>query len=290
MLNQLMVCGELRTILMGIGNEIKRRYIAKARYDSGKLARSARVTAHRSKTHIDKRWYVDFTVGGTREVDYADDVEAKYGTLAEVLREMGYNVGDIVTGPTGRGAKSVPTGKAPEERLAEAKADMGMGASVAEGYSRLVSRVDRLQRPGRQVDSAATAREYQALVNETLRVQAEFGDDQSRVGWTALETFRALRAAKGLPPDPRREFNRDQLTQDMINERIGQRGGVTWEMRKRGSQSPYDRGEPDPLSNYFSPQELARYGLDDNGEPIPKPPRKGGAFWKEWTLDDIPDR
>jgi hypothetical protein len=61
-------------------------------------------------------------------------------------------------------------------------------------------------------------------------------------------------------------------------------------MRKRGSQSPYDRGEPDPLSNYFSPQELARYGLDDNGEPIPKPPRKEGVFWKEWTLDDIPDR
>lgn len=118
MLNDFMVSMDLKMALMAIGNEVKRRYIAKAHYDSGKLARSARVTAHRSKTHPDKRWYVDFTVGGTRDVDYADDVERKYGTLASVLRDMGYNTGDVVFGPTGRGAKSVPTEKAPEERLA----------------------------------------------------------------------------------------------------------------------------------------------------------------------------
>lgn len=280
MLNEFMVSADLRMALMSVGNEIKRRYIAKAHYDSGKLARSARVTAHRSKTHADKRWYVDFTVGGTRDVDYADDVERKYGTLASVLRDMGYNTGDLVFGPTGRGAKSVPKEKAPEEQLAEAKADMG----TREGYNRLAARVDKLQKPGRQVNSAATAKEYQALVNETLRVQAEFGDEQSRIGWTALETFRALRAAKGLPPDPRREFNGDSLTQEMINERKGQRGGVTWEMRRRGIQSPYDRGEPDPLSNYFTPQELARYGRDANGDPIPREPKNPPRDPNQGTL------
>jgi len=104
--------------VLAIAEEIKRRYLAKVPRDSGNLASTAHVSAHRSKDNPDRRWEAEFEVGGPR-APYVLEIEADQHILNNVLREMGYRTGDMVSGPTGRlpTAKKVP--KAPQGQSAE---------------------------------------------------------------------------------------------------------------------------------------------------------------------------
>lgn len=114
LLNEYYGSAQQRQDVMAIAEEIKRRYLAALgkHNDTGNLARSAKVTAHRSAGHQDRRYEAEFSVGGGR-VDYADDIEREYHLLANVLREMGYNTGDRVDGPQG---KIAPAHREPPER------------------------------------------------------------------------------------------------------------------------------------------------------------------------------
>lgn len=107
LLDVVMRSAGMRAELMSVAREIKTRYAAKVPKDSGDLSRSVRIKAFRSNSR-DRRWNVDVTIGGVNGVDYAAFVEAEYGTLATVLREMGYNTGDYIIGPRGKGAKQIP--------------------------------------------------------------------------------------------------------------------------------------------------------------------------------------
>lgn len=93
MLDEFMRSRELYAHLLAIGKQIQGGYISRAPADTGALKQTAQVNMRRSKTHRDRRWEVEFTVGNSR-VDYADDVEARDHPLAETLRAMGF--GDVV--------------------------------------------------------------------------------------------------------------------------------------------------------------------------------------------------
>lgn len=101
------------------------------------------------------------------------------------------------------------------------------------------------------------------LRKSTLAVQAKLGNEAAEEGYSALRDFRGARILSGLRGAP---DDSGSLTQELMNERIGERGGVTWEMRQMGIESPYDRGEDDPLTNYFSAEELRSYGREPNGD------------------------
>ena len=92
MLDEFMRSRQLYMELWRIGNQIKAGYVAAVPKDSGDLAATARVTMHRSKQYVDRRWEAEFSVGNSR-VDYAAAVEERDHVLAEVLAGLGY--GDV---------------------------------------------------------------------------------------------------------------------------------------------------------------------------------------------------
>jgi hypothetical protein len=89
-----------RRDVMAVAEEIMRRHIAKLPSNTGNLRSTARVTAHRSKEHRDRRYEAEYSVGGPR-ADYIVPLEDEHHYLDSVLREMGFYTGDIVDGPTG---------------------------------------------------------------------------------------------------------------------------------------------------------------------------------------------
>ncbi len=89
-----------RADVVALAEEVRRRYVAKVPKDSGNLASTARVVAKRSPDHVDRRYSADFEVGGPR-ADYAAALEAREHILAQVLRDMGYAIGDLASGPRG---------------------------------------------------------------------------------------------------------------------------------------------------------------------------------------------
>jgi len=84
-----------------VAEEIMRRHVAKLPVRTGNLRSTARVTTRRSTGHRDGRWEAEYSVGGPR-ADYIVPLEDEHHYLDQVLREMGFNGGDIVNGPTGR--------------------------------------------------------------------------------------------------------------------------------------------------------------------------------------------
>lgn len=267
LLDQVMQSKIMRNELMNVAREIKTRYIAKVPKDTGALSKTVRIKPFRAETR-DRRWYVDVTIGGIMGVDYADQIEAQYHVLGDVLRDMGYNVGDFVSGPRGRGAKETPDkimrafqNKARDERMSELR------ASSDPQVQRYMTQLDKFSKPGRDLDTAAIKMEYMALRNSTLNVQAKYGNESARFGYDAMRDYRGARMMSGMSGHPMEmRGGRAQLDQEMMNERRGERGGVTWEMQQAGIQSPYDRGESDPLTNYFSDDELRYYGRDPDSE------------------------
>lgn len=189
LLDSVMQSAGMRAELMSIAREIKARYIAKVPKDTGALSQSVRIKALRANSR-DKRWNVDVTIGGVMGVDYADRIEAQYHVLGDVLRSMGYNVGDMVTGPRGRGAKEAPPPKS--------KVKFG----TAEGYNKLAEFVDRMQRPGRRVGSKSYDADYESLQKLTREIEDQYGPEQAAIGKIALSSYEALREAKGLSREP----------------------------------------------------------------------------------------
>jgi hypothetical protein len=98
MLTQVLQSQEMKADLGAVANEVKSRYLslyqAKAR-QSGNLGSTAKVTYHRRRTKYDNRWEAEFSVGGAK-APYVLEVEARDHILAETLRSMGFNVGDVV--------------------------------------------------------------------------------------------------------------------------------------------------------------------------------------------------
>lgn len=213
LLNDFMQSARLRDSLMGIGKEIKARYISKVPKESGRLAQTVRVKAKKSYEHPDRRWYVDVNIGGIMGVDYADDIEREYGILASVLREMGYNTGDVVSGPRGRGAKEAPpkpvrrTAKSADERQAESKArpEESISASMSPGYNRLAEFIDAKMRPGRRYGSKAYQADYEELKRITQEVEEQYGPLEASVGKYAIGTYEAMMNAR-----QRNQAQRDQ--------------------------------------------------------------------------------
>lgn len=194
LLDSIMKSPYMRNQLMNVAREIRSRYIAKVPKDTGRLSQSVRIKAVQSDKR-DKRWMVDVTIGGVLGVDYADKIEAEYGTLAAVLREMGYKTGDFVIGPRGRGAKSAPAKKKP-------KSDPMAASTVGEGYEKLAAYLERFQRPGRRVGSQAYDADYETLQKMTQEVEDRYGRDQATIGRMALSSYEMMREAKGLSARP----------------------------------------------------------------------------------------
>lgn len=90
-----------RRDVMAVAEEIARRHLAKIPSDTGNLRSTARVTAHRSKGHRDRRYEAEYSIGGPR-ADYIVPLEDEHHWLDDTLREMGFYTGDVVHGPTGR--------------------------------------------------------------------------------------------------------------------------------------------------------------------------------------------
>lgn len=92
--------GFLREQMLAIAREVMHRHLDKLPSDTGNLRSTARVTAHRSSVHKDRRWEAEYSIGGPR-APYILPLEDEHHYLAETLREMGYGTGDVVNGPTG---------------------------------------------------------------------------------------------------------------------------------------------------------------------------------------------
>jgi hypothetical protein len=92
LLDEFMAGRDLYGELKAIAELIKAGYLARVPRDTQALAATAAVTMHRSKTHRDRRWEAEFSVGNAH-VDYADDVEAQDHPLGETLRALGYDTG-----------------------------------------------------------------------------------------------------------------------------------------------------------------------------------------------------
>lgn len=150
LLDEVMQSAVMRSELMSVAREIRSRYIAKVPKDTGRLSQSVRIKAVRSEKR-DRRWMVDVTIGGVMGVDYADKIERRYHVLGDVLRSMGYDVGDIVYGPRGKGAKDAP--KPPREpvykRVKVTSADeLSVGSVVRPGRSKYDWIVDGITEHG----------------------------------------------------------------------------------------------------------------------------------------------
>lgn len=230
----------MRAELMKVAQEIKTRYIAKVPKDTRALSKSVRIKALRSNSR-DKRWNVDVTIGGVNGVDYAAFVEAEFGTLAAVLRDMGYNVGDFVYGPRGKGAKSAP-----------AKASFG----TSEGYNKLADFIDKMQRPGRRVGSKSYDADYERLQKLTQEIEDQYGSQEAQVGKVALSIYETRREAMGLPREP--------FAAQENNFRL-----VWFEINKQGQQVRKSKF----FNTYEQAQRYAETDVVTSGKAVPNSPR-----------------
>lgn len=101
MLDDYMKSTQLRAELLERGNEIKHAHLALLPSETGHLRSTARVSAHRSNEHPDRRWVVDYTIGGPG-AGYILPLEEEGHYLQRALRNLGYRTGDVVSGPTGK--------------------------------------------------------------------------------------------------------------------------------------------------------------------------------------------
>lgn len=224
-----------RRDVMAVAEEIKRRHLAKLPSQTGNLKSTARVTAHRSKEHRDRRYEAEYSIGGPR-ADYIVPLEDEHHYLDSVLREMGFYTGDIVNGPTGRipasdkrpaslvsrasrergsdAGLNVPGGAnrrsgrgATSERGRQAVAEAarardereaGLSASTAEGYNRIARVLEPLERPGRRPGSAAMERDVAEVRRVMAELEAEQGPDAPGLGLgrSALTSYEQLRQAR----------------------------------------------------------------------------------------------
>lgn len=90
-----------REDVMVVAEEIMRRHLAKIPSRTGNLRSTAKVTARRSAGFRDRRYEAEYSIGGPR-ADYIVPLEDEHHWLDQVLRDMGFNTGDVVAGPTGR--------------------------------------------------------------------------------------------------------------------------------------------------------------------------------------------
>ena len=250
LLDRVMQSQIMRNELMNVAREIKTRYIAKVPKDTGALSKTVRIKPFRAETR-DRRWYVDVTIGGIMGVDYADKIEAQYHVLGGVLRDMGYNVGDFVYGPRGKGAKEAPD--RPKKRASKNSMDASISS---DGYSKLAAFVDKIQRPGRRLGSKAYDADYESLQKLTQEVEDQYGRDQAAVGRMFLSAYEQMREAKGMSREP--------FIPDQNNFRL-----VWFELNKDGKQVR--------KSKFFNSYEQAkRYGETDvaaGGKAVPNSPR-----------------
>lgn len=241
LLNAVMKSPGMRADLMDVAREIRTRYVAKVPKDTGDLSRSVRIKPIRSNSR-DQRWNVDVTIGGVNGVDYADKVEARDHVLASVLRDMGYNVGDFVYGPRGKGAKSAPAKKA--------------SFGTSEGYNKLTDFIDRFQRPGRKVGSKSYDADYERLQKLTQEIEDQYGPEEATVGKVALSSYEAMREAKGLSREP--------FAPEQNNFRL-----VWFEMNKQGQQVRKSKF----FNTYEQAQRYAETDVVTSGKAVPNSPR-----------------
>lgn len=212
MLTELMVSMQMKAEMDGVAEEIKRRWLAKVPKETGNLASTARVTSHRSTVMRDKRWESEFSFGGPR-APYAPEVEARDHALAQVLREMGYFVGDIRMVAKPRDVRPPTPAKSAEEHRAEQKAsplphstnvfDEATLVRSKESQS-LLDQADALNRPGRRIGSKARDADYAALRSAVAAFDQGLpgAQEATQVASSALAQYRLLREARGLTGEP----------------------------------------------------------------------------------------
>lgn len=93
MLDPFMKSQQLYAEMYAIARQIQTGYLSRVPRDTQALARSARVTMHRSTRYRDRRWESEFSAGND-QVDYAAEVEARDHPLGDTLRALGF--GDVV--------------------------------------------------------------------------------------------------------------------------------------------------------------------------------------------------
>lgn len=89
MLNALMGSQVMKANMVAVASEIRRGWMSRVPRDTGRLASSAQVSAHRSTSFPDRRWEADLTIGGP-DAPYARAVEEEVHALADTLAAMGY--------------------------------------------------------------------------------------------------------------------------------------------------------------------------------------------------------
>lgn len=114
-----------RQDVIAIAKEIMRRHLALLPSDTGNLKRHAKIRTPRS-AHRDRRFEAIYEIGGAG-ADYILPLEDKHHYLDQALRDMGWNTGDYVAGPTGR----VPKSQSRPARVAadEGEANLNSGES-----------------------------------------------------------------------------------------------------------------------------------------------------------------
>lgn len=192
-----------------IAREIMRRYLAKVPRDTGNLAFTAKVTYHRAKGHTDKRWESEFSVGGPR-APYVVPLEDEKHYLSDVLREMGFNVGDRVDGPQGRVAKEHRQPPAPART---AVAHILDDAAIIEDPRDTSLRESANTVARSKATSAAGAAKYYALQAEAAQYRQETGQAHTEAEGAMLG-FRERRRARGLSPQPDRPRGPNTISQD----------------------------------------------------------------------------
>lgn len=215
MLTELMNSQLMKAELGAVAHEVMRRWVAKFPKETGRAASTAKVTYHRRRTVYDNRWEAEFSAGGPR-APYVVDVEAEQHILAQVLRDMGYNVGDIrrVAPPSRSSARSV------DERVAEQRARpdqpvqkqaseqqdrtlSGFGTQRSDRVEAILRQSDALNAPGRRIGSRARDRDYRALQAAMTDIGDEPGAAEARSQVNiSLSTYRLLRQERGLPGEP----------------------------------------------------------------------------------------
>lgn len=128
MLDEFMGSTQLRAEVVAIAEQVKHAHLALLPSETGNLRSTARVTAHRSTTHPDRRWEAEYSIGGGR-ADYILPLEQEGHYLERALRSLGYSTGDAVSGPTGRVPTEAKRPPAPRQER-EREADINSGETV----------------------------------------------------------------------------------------------------------------------------------------------------------------
>jgi hypothetical protein len=182
MLTQVMQSMHMRADLGVIANKIKVNYLAgyqRVARESGNLGSTAKVTYHRERTRYDNRWVADFTVGGPK-APYVIQVEEEHHLLAQALRDMGYNIGDIVHVAPPQPAQPDPPRSSDTGQLK---------ASLSDSYRQMAEAVDRIQKPGRRIGSRAMERDVAEVRRLIAESEAQGKADDASFGRMALSSY-----------------------------------------------------------------------------------------------------